>query len=158
MVGNWSGTANDNSTANQNVLTIPAASYTVGVNYVLGCYSLTLTHTGSGSDPVASPIQAAGCTAGQYHFNDRVDLSANPATGWLVNAWSGTVNNAITTTATSLVMPANDYSAEVHYGEVPILAQGDLYELDNTCTRMAVRCRSIPSILVVMSIGCVLTP
>ena len=108
----------------------------VSVNYVLACYALTLNHSGSGSDPLATPANSSGCPTGRYHFNENVTLNgAVPAAGWQVGSWSGTVNNASTATSNSVTMPAADHTAGVNYSELPTAGPGDNYETDNTCTR-----------------------
>ncbi len=45
------------------------------------CYALTRTHTGSGSDPVASPANSTGCSVGQYVADATISLTASPASG-----------------------------------------------------------------------------
>jgi len=136
IVGSWSGTTNDSSSASQNSLVMPASNTVVGVNYVLACYRLTLSHAGSGNDPNATPLASEGCGSVQYHYNAQISINANPAPGWQVSAWSGTTNNTLTATTNSLVMPAADYSASVIYGQIPVSDPGgDLFELDNTCSR-----------------------
>ena len=43
------------------------------------CYALTLSHTGSGTDPTADPANSDGCPAGQYLYNEDIDLSGGSA-------------------------------------------------------------------------------
>lgn len=52
----WSGTDDDSSTSTMNVLTVPAADGVVTVTYRAICYSLSLSHTGQGADPIAVPL------------------------------------------------------------------------------------------------------
>jgi hypothetical protein len=87
-VTGWSGT-DDASASPSNALTMPAMDYTVGVSYA-PCYLLSLNHTGSGSDPVASPPSSAGCAPGRYLSGAYVQLTASPAPGWVVAGWTGT--------------------------------------------------------------------
>lgn len=82
------------------------------------CYSLQLTHTGSGSDPAATPAQSAGCPAGLYNAGAVVDLSASPAAGWGIIGWSGTADDSRASPTNSVTMPANNHVAAVIYAEV----------------------------------------
>jgi hypothetical protein len=79
------------------------------------CYSLSRTHTGSGSNPTASPINSTGCTTGQYHAGEAITLTASPALGWKVGSWSGTNNNSSTSTTNSVTMPASNRTVKVNY-------------------------------------------
>jgi hypothetical protein len=95
------------------------------------CHTLTLTHTGSGGDPLASPARSSGCAAnGQYVAGEAISLSANPAAGWVVNGWSGTANDASHSNTNSLSMPAMDHTVQVNYA-----AQPDAYEVDDVCSQ-----------------------
>ena len=119
-VGSWWGTSNDGSTATTNSLTMPAASHSAGVNYTESsepCYVLSLSHTGSGSDPAASPSNSSGCSSGQYHAGEVVSLTASPVSGWEVGSWYGTDNNASTSTSNTVTMPAANSSAGANYSE-----------------------------------------
>ncbi len=55
-VSGWSNTDDDSSTQTTNTLTMPDNSVLVGVRYVASCFSVSLSHTGEGSDPIAVPI------------------------------------------------------------------------------------------------------
>ncbi len=134
-VGSWGGTTTDNSTALANTVTMPGTPHTASVAYVLACYSLTLTHSGAGSDPLAIPSQSSGCDANRYHFNEPISLSATPDTGWQIASWSGANNNVATTPTNSLTMPPGDHTASVIYSEIPTVGPGDAFEVDNSCTR-----------------------
>ena len=83
---------------------MPANNHTVTVNYVEipPCYTLSRTHTGSGSDPVASLTNSTGCPAGQYVAGAPISLTASPATGWRVESWSGTNSDSSTSTRQQL--------------------------------------------------------
>ena len=121
-VASWSGTSNNSSTSTSNSLTMPASNHTVGVNYEAippTCYTLTRTHTGSGSDPVASPSNSNGCSAGQYVAGASISLTASPASGWRVGSWSGTDNDSSTSTTNSLTMPASNRTVTANYAEIP---------------------------------------
>jgi hypothetical protein len=128
-IGGWTGTDNDGSTAATNALNMPADAHTVSVDYVATCYQLTLTHTGMGDDPVATPANSEGCDAGYYHYEEDIDLTADPDTGWAVTGWTGTDNNSSTAETNTLTMPADDHAASVAYGQV-------CYELTLTHTGM----------------------
>ena len=58
------------------------------------CHSLTRNHTGTGSDPSASPSNSSGCSSGQYKSGESITLTANPASGWHFESWSGTDNSS----------------------------------------------------------------
>lgn len=80
------------------------------------CYALTLTHTGSGNDPVATPARSEGCSAdGRYVAGEEITLIANPAPGNIVSGWAGTINDGSTMDTNLAVMPANDHSVSVSY-------------------------------------------
>ena len=81
------------------------------------CYALTRSHTGSGSDPVASPASSSGCPTGQYHAGELIQLTANPSSGWHVGSWSGTNNDASTSTTNWVTMPASNRTVTVNYVE-----------------------------------------
>ena len=70
------------------------------------CFTLTLVHSGSGSDPVPEPDHSAECPAGQYTPGQAIHLTAAPAAGWQVTGWSGTVDDGATSLVNSLTMPA----------------------------------------------------
>jgi hypothetical protein len=80
-----------------------------------GCLALTLSHTGSGSDPVPTPGHSEGCTAGEYVTGESIDLEAAPDCGWLVAGWSGTDDDVGTSTTHSLTMPATAQALSVTY-------------------------------------------
>jgi hypothetical protein len=97
----------------------------------LSCYSLTLVHSGSGSDPTASPFQSASCTVGgQYVAGESISLNAGPKDGWTVGGWSGTADDTSTSNTNSLTMPANDHTVTVIYAAEP-----DVYEVDDVCSQ-----------------------
>jgi uncharacterized repeat protein (TIGR02543 family) len=79
------------------------------------CYVLTRTHTGSGSDPAASPTNSTGCPSGQYLPGAVIGLTAFPATGWNVGSWSGTDNDSSTSTANQVTMPTGPRTVTVNY-------------------------------------------
>jgi len=95
------------------------------------CYLLSLSHTGSGSDPVASPGGSSGCSFGQYHAGANISLTAIASSGWEVGSWTGTSDDSSTSTSNSLVMPASSHSASVNY--IPCVGiPNDLVLADDT--------------------------
>jgi hypothetical protein len=119
-IGSWTGTSNNTSTASTNSLTMPADNHTVFVNYTQACYALTLTHSGQGSNPAASPAFSNGCSSGYYVSGTTVNLSgAVPASGWQISGWTGTNNNGSTANTNSLTMPAATSTASVNYTAIP---------------------------------------
>lgn len=123
----WSGTDNDASTAATNVLTMPAAPHTVTATYYALCFPLTLSHTGSGGDPVATPPNSAGCTAGQYKYAEPIQLTASPAHGWRIGGWTNTAADGSHKPTSSLTMPAAAVAVSVSYleGLPSVLLVGD---------------------------------
>ena len=85
------------------------------------CYPLTLGYTGGGEAPSASPANSEGCSDGEYVAGETIYLTAFPADGYHVGGWTGTVNDASTSTNNQLVMPSEAHSVTVHYvGEFSI--------------------------------------
>ena len=118
FVTGWGGTNNDASTATTNTVTMPAADHAVSVDYQQAsptCYALTRSHTGQGSDPVATPNQSDVCGVGQYVAGESITLTATPATGWRVAGWVGTNNDGSTSASNTLAMPSADHTARVNY-------------------------------------------
>jgi subtilisin len=113
----WSGTDNDAGTAATNTLTMPAAPHTVAAAYYAPCFALTVSHTGSGSDPVASPANSPGCPAGQYKYAEPIQLTASPVRGWRVGGWTNTSADGSHKKTNSLTMPAGPVSVAVSYLE-----------------------------------------
>ena len=82
------------------------------------CWVLTLTHTGSGSDPAASPTNSTGCSAGEYHVGETISLSgAVPTSGWVISSWTGTDDDASIATTNVVTMPDSAHGAAVNYVE-----------------------------------------
>jgi len=112
---NWTPTL----TGNQVTIT---DNMSVTANYeetLPDCYVLTLSHTGSGSNPVAVPANSAGCAAGQYVEGEAIALSgAAPDTGWQISGWSGTSSDASTASTNSLTMPASAQTVSVTYTQI----------------------------------------
>lgn len=113
---NWSGTNNNSSTSATNTLTMPAGHHTALVNYAINCFALTITTSGPGTVPVASPPASAGCSAGSYVPGELITLSgADADTGYYISGWSGTNDNASTYTSNTVSMPWNSHTASVIY-------------------------------------------
>jgi hypothetical protein len=85
----------------------------------LACFLLSRSHTGSGTNPVATPTNSSGCSAGQYHAGETVSLAASPSSGWRVGSWSGTDNNSSTSTSNGLTMPNGQHTVTVNYELIP---------------------------------------
>ncbi len=119
FIAGWNGTDDDSSTAATNTVIMPAANHTVEANYAQSCYTLTLSHTGQGSDPVASPEMSAACTEkNKYVAGETIALSgAVPDAGWHIGGWSGTDDDAGITAANTVTLPAADHTAAVNYAQ-----------------------------------------
>jgi hypothetical protein len=96
-----------------------AASYPFSYSTQV-CYALTLSHTGQGSDPTASPVKSPACAIdGQYVAGEAISLSgAAPAVGWQIASWTGTADDASTAATNSLTMPAAAHTASVNYSQI----------------------------------------
>jgi len=79
------------------------------------CHTLTRTHTGQGSNPIASPANSPGCPAGEYTKSQSIFLTATPTTGWRVAGWGGTNNDGSTAGTNMLTMPEADHTVSVTY-------------------------------------------
>ena len=86
---------------------MPAAPRTVAAAYYAVCYPLTLTHTGSGGDPAATPRIPRAAPPGQYKYQQAIQLTASPARGWRVGGWTNTSLDVSHEPANTLVMPAS---------------------------------------------------
>jgi hypothetical protein len=84
------------------------------------CYTLTLTHIGSGVTPTALPTNSTGCPAGEYHPSETINLSgALPDPGWDISGWTGTDNDASTAATNIVTMPDSVHTAGVNYVQPP---------------------------------------
>jgi len=128
-VQSWSGTDGDAGATATKPLTMPAAPRTVSIAYYAPCFPLTLSHTGSGGDPVASPANSPGCPAGQYKYAASLQLTASPTRGWRIGGWTHTVADGSHRPVNSLIMPPNAQSVAVGYleGLPSALIVGDPY-------------------------------
>ncbi len=80
------------------------------------CHTLTISHTGQGSHPVASPTNSTGCPSGRYVEGEMIDLSgAIPDSGWRISAWKGTDNDASPASTNAVTMPATEHAVSVIY-------------------------------------------
>jgi hypothetical protein len=119
---NWTGLSNGTqyewyAVSNDGILA--STSVTRGFTTETGttsCHTLTINHTGQGSNPTASPANSTGCPAGKYTAGQNINLSgAAPIAGWQISSWSGTNNNASTATTNTVTMSAIDQTASVNY-------------------------------------------
>jgi hypothetical protein len=111
-IGGWTGTDDPGSTDTTTTVTMPFANHAASVTYSETCYTLTLSHTGQGSDPNATPANSPGCPTG-YLPGEIIWLSgANPAAGWIFSSWTGTDGGTSTVT-----MPGNDHEVWANYIE-----------------------------------------
>ena len=85
------------------------------------CYSLSRSHSGSGSDPAADPANSTGCATSQYTAGQAITLTAAPTAGWRDKNWSDTANNGSTATTNTLTMPAAGHAVSVTYELVPVV-------------------------------------
>jgi uncharacterized repeat protein (TIGR01451 family) len=84
------------------------------------CDALTLSHTGQGSDPVASPANSTGCATGQYSAGATISLSgAVPTSGSQISSWTGTTSDTSTASTNTVTMPAGIHTASVNYTVIP---------------------------------------
>ena len=121
-VAGWDGTNDDASVTTTNTVTMPAADHAASVIYDQTpptCYTLTRSHSGQGSDPVATPDRSAGCDLGRYVAGEAISLTATPAPGWRVVGWSGTNDDAATTMTNTVTMPTTDHEVSATYEAVP---------------------------------------
>ncbi len=136
-IAGWVGTGNDNTTSKNNTLTMPAIDHEVTVNYAPICYKFTITQEGTGGGVTTDPPNTPACPLGQFGAGEVIRLRAIPGAGWRVADWSGTDNNASSSTDNTLIMPASDAAVSVRYAEIPTppaqSARTDSYEPDDDC-------------------------
>jgi len=83
------------------------------------CYTLTRSHTGSGSDPAASPANSPGCPTGKYTAGQVINLTASPATGFAIGDWTGIDSPPATgSSPVTLTMPASARTVSVTYVQI----------------------------------------
>jgi len=80
------------------------------------CYTLVVSHTGEGSDPIANPSHSTNCPTGQFIEGETINLfGASPSAGWQISGWEGTSQDNAITDTNILVMPAKDHTVSVVY-------------------------------------------
>lgn len=79
------------------------------------CHPLTLSHTGFGSDPVASPLNSLACPAGTYVMGESISVTAVPDPGWSISGWTGTQNPNDTSANNVVQMPDDAHAVTVSY-------------------------------------------
>lgn len=92
----------------------PIWHFTTGLE-MPACHPLTLSYTGSGGVPLASPANSDGCNNGEYLPGETIDLTAFPAQGYRVDSWSGTLNDASTSNHNQVSMPSGEHTVIVNY-------------------------------------------
>ena len=115
IFSSWSGDCSGNSCV---VSMDSAKTVTATFNAVTPttCYTLTISHTGQGSDPVANLTNSTGCPSGQYVEGETINLSgAIPETGWQISSWTGTSQDDSIADTNSLTMPARNHTVSVIY-------------------------------------------
>ena len=109
----------DGSTANPRTDTNVTADVDVTANFNVipsSCYTLILSHTGQGSDPIGLPANSNGCAAGKFVDGETINLSgAVPDSGWEISGWTGTNNDDRKSSTNTVTMPANDHAVYVIY-------------------------------------------
>ena len=92
------------------------------------CKTLSLGHTGSGSDPTATPANSVGCPVGTYLAGENISVSgAVPALGFQIGSWTGTNNNASTAATNTVTIPNNNHSVTVNYVDAaPVVVSSTL--------------------------------
>ena len=79
--------------------------------FATDCYALTISHTGSGTNPYPDPPRNPPCPTGQYLPGATINFLPNPDEHWFTGSWTGTDGDTIPT----LTMPAADHEVTVHY-------------------------------------------
>ncbi len=98
------------SDGNGGIATITVNVTIEAVNDPPACFALTLSHTGQGSDPIASPTESTGCPTGEYLAGESISLSgALPDAGWQIVSWTGTDADASTADTNTVTMPGCSY-------------------------------------------------
>ncbi len=106
-IAGWSGTNDDSSFFSPNWVTMPSSNHSASVTIDLIspiCYTLAVSHTGSGADPSAS---APNCAGGKYVENTVVNLNATASAGYAISGWTNTNNDSSTSNTNSVTMTGN---------------------------------------------------
>lgn len=111
--GDWVLTITDNGRGDTGTLVewclIPSPS----------CYTLTITHSGEGSDPVASLPNSNGCAVGEYVPGESISLSgAIAGLGWQISSWNNTDNDISIANTNTVTMPTGNLTASVNYQKI----------------------------------------
>lgn len=116
-VSAWSGTDDDTSTATTNTVTFGPAAASVTVTYAVvpPCFTLTLSHSGAGADPVASPTNSSSCPTGMFLSGESISLTAAPTGAGVVTGWTGTDNDSSASLSNTLTMPGSNHVVSVTY-------------------------------------------
>ncbi len=113
----------EGSTTTYKVYTWTGSAFTLHDQWSIGgsepppaCYALSLAYTGNGTIPIASPENSTGCALGEYLTGELISLSgAVPGSGWEIESWTGTINNASSSSTNTVTMPASAHTAGVNY-------------------------------------------
>lgn len=82
------------------------------------CHTLSLSHTGSGSNPSASPAKSSACTDNYtYVSGETVNLTASPSNGYRVTSWSGV--KSVASNYNSIIMSSTNAAVSVNYVNTP---------------------------------------
>lgn len=101
QVQNWSGTDNDASSATTNTWTMQASNHEISVTYSQICYMLSVSVNPSGGGNVSRSPEP-NCQGTKYASGTTVQLSANPANGYVFNNWTGAVTGSTNPTAVTM--------------------------------------------------------
>ena len=82
------------------------------------CYALTVSHTGSGANPLLFPASSIPCNPGEFVNGELITLSVAPTNGWNVGGWTGSMANQSTATTNTVSMPASSHSVSVDYIDI----------------------------------------
>ncbi len=123
---NWTG----DTTGSTNIVTMAVnmdKDRALTANFQLACHTLFLTHTGTGTDPSATPKKSPQCLSdGRYVADQAITLTAIPGLNWQVESWTGadnpdSTNNVNTLTFPKLASGAEGYFVTVNYVKQPTL-------------------------------------
>jgi hypothetical protein len=97
------------------IKTLGNRSLMTPADFLVSCFKLVPTHTGNGSDPAPYTTRSIGCAAAGYVVGERVTMTANPAFGWRVAGWSGTEDDASTSSTNTVKVQFSEASVGVRY-------------------------------------------
>lgn len=114
-VKSWAGASATPAVGSQvNSLTMPNGAATVTVVFE-ACFALTTSVAGQGDALLTAPTVSDGCLTGGFAAGQNIALVANPAAGWKVKSWIGTIDDTSTALGNSATMPANAVVVGVIY-------------------------------------------